>query len=131
MIYVASRASIPARGAMWRDLRRGGWPINSSWIDEDGPGQTPSMGDLWMRIGEEIRAATALVLYAEHEDLPLKGAFIEAGMALSQGKPVFVVLPNISNPLMDVGSWLSHPQVTVVTNLGEALHRATGRPLYS
>ena len=53
-IYVASRASVPARGAMWRRLRSEGWPIVSTWIDEDGEGQTDDFSDLWERIHREV-----------------------------------------------------------------------------
>lgn len=45
-IYVASRASIPERGAMWRRFRAQGVPITSSWIDEDGEGQTADFREL-------------------------------------------------------------------------------------
>lgn len=123
-VYVASRASIPARGAMWRSLRHGGWNICSSWIDEDGSGQTPDMSQLWERIEREIRISDALILYAEPGDMPLKGAFVEAGMAIAQGKPVFAVLPQIDNPVKVIGSWLLHPLVTFKATVGEALHSA-------
>lgn len=53
-IYVASRASIPERGAMWRHYRSRGVPIISSWIDEDGEGETSDFTLLWMRIESEI-----------------------------------------------------------------------------
>lgn len=51
-IYVASRASIPARSQMWRDFRASGHRIS------------------------------AVILYAETGDFPLKGALIECGIAL-------------------------------------------------
>ncbi len=113
-IYVASRASIPARSAMWRQLRETGAPIISTWIDEAGAGETKDLSELWARIEAEIRRADRLVLYVEPEDFPLKGAFIEVGMALALGKPVYVVLPGVTlqpgnwSPL---GSWARHPLV--------------------
>lgn len=123
-IYVASRASVLARGRMWRQLRdEGGHPIVSSWIDEDGPGQTASMSDLWARIQLEVGRSDLLVLYVEPSDLPLKGAFIEAGMALAMGKPVRLVAagfhPGEERP--QLGSWICHPSVTLWGSVVEAL----------
>lgn len=106
--YVASRASLPDRPAMWRSHRREGVNIVSSWIDEVGPGETGDMAELWVRIGREIASADALVLFAQPEDLPLKGALIEVGMALALGKPVRVVAPKIET----LGSWERHPLVS-------------------
>lgn len=110
-LYVASRASIPARGRMWRQFRFAGWPIISTWIDEDGPGETSDWSALWRRIGEEIASCTALVLYAEPEDVPLKGAFVEAGMALALGKPVHVCAWDFLGDTAPLGSWMWHPLV--------------------
>lgn len=114
-VYVASRASLPARPAMWRLLRSEGWPIVSSWIDEAGPGETADMCELWSRIRGEIASSIGLVLYVEREDFPLKGALVEAGIAIGLGKPVVVVLgggltlePGSMRPL---GSWSQHPLV--------------------
>jgi hypothetical protein len=90
-VYVASRASIPERPAMWQRLRKQGWNISSTWIDEAGEGETGSFSELWQRITDEIRRSAGVVLYVEPEDLPLKGAYIEIGMALGMGKPVAVV----------------------------------------
>jgi hypothetical protein len=112
--YVASRASLPERGAMWRRFRSGGAEITSSWIDEDGEGQTDSFVDLWDRITQEITAADRLVLYAEADDFPLKGALIEAGIAVGLGKPVTVCLPHVEldrRSFRPVGSWIAHPLV--------------------
>jgi hypothetical protein len=113
-IYVASRASLPERGAMWRRMRECGCLITSSWIDEDEEGQTQSFADLWSRIRSEIERSQALVLYAETGDFPLKGALIEAGMALGFGIPVHIVLPGVvlaERSKRPIGSWIEHPLV--------------------
>lgn len=123
-VYVASRASVPERAEMWRDLRASGVPITSSWIDEDGEGQTASLSNLWERIVLEIGNAAYLLLYAEAADFPLKGALIEAGIALGMGKPVIVVLPNVElepRSLRPIGSWISHPLVYRVENVERAI----------
>lgn len=110
-IYVASRASIPERSAMWRQLRAEGWNITSTWIDEAGEGETADFAELWQRIEGEIRAAIGVVLYAEPGDFPLKGALIEVGMAMGMGKPVACVLPGVEldgRTMRPLGSWLAH-----------------------
>lgn len=113
MFYVASRASLPERGAMWRRLRASGVAIRSSWIDEDGPGQTVSMAVLWERISTEVATSTGYVLYVERSDLPLKGAFVEAGLALAHGLPIGIVCPDIrgEDRARLLGSWVQHPTV--------------------
>lgn len=123
-VYVASRASVSARGRMWRNLRSQGVPITSSWIDEDGEGQTADLSDLWKRITNEIRAADYLILYAEADDFPLKGAFIEAGIALGMGKQVIVCLPNVEldpRSCRPIGSWINHPLVSRCDDLNKAI----------
>jgi hypothetical protein len=112
--YVASRASIPERGQMWRRWRARGIQITSSWIDEDGDGQTEDFTELWHRIQREIEQCDVLVLYAETGDFPLKGALIEVGMALGMGKRVVVCLPGVSlahRSMRPIGSWIWHPLV--------------------
>lgn len=114
---------------MWRAFRTSGYPMTSSWIDEDGPGQTPSMSDLWGRILDEVRSAVCVVLYVERGDLPLKGAYVECGMALALGKRVRIVAPDIvdgaNGPRDLLGSWIHHPLVTFHDSVEEALARAT------
>ncbi len=120
-VYVASRASVAARGAMWRALRGQGANIVSSWIDEDGEGATACMSELWARIEREIRASTRLVLYVEPGDFPLKGALVEVGMALGMGKPVRVIGPGLAlepRSMRPLGSWAAHPLVTLQAGLG-------------
>jgi hypothetical protein len=122
--YVASRASVPERGAMWRRFRSEGVQVTSSWIDEDGEGQTQSLEGLWSRIHAEIEKADALVLYAEADDFPLKGALVEAGIALGMGKDVIVCLPDVTleqRSFRPIGSWIAHPLVTRVDNVLVAL----------
>jgi hypothetical protein len=123
-IYVASRASIPERGEMWRQFRENGVPIISTWIDEDGEGETEDLQFLWSRIRNEIDQAHSLVLYAEAGDFPLKGALIEAGIALGMGKPIFIVLPGVEldpKSCRPIGSWIKHPLVERVDSVQDAM----------
>ena len=129
-IYVASRASVPARSAMWRDLRSDGWKIASTWIDEAGEGETADYTELWTRIFAEIAAAEKLVLYAESRDFPLKGAILEAGIALGMGKPVIVCLPGVQlegRTMRPIGSWLAHPNVSRCDSILDAMDLAPAK----
>lgn len=124
--YVASRASIPERSEMWRRLRSEGSCISSTWIDEAAPGQTKSMSELWQRIQEEIRQSTHLVLYVERADLPLKGALIEAGMALAMGLEVRIVERDFSGSddlRRLLGSWIKHPLVVFFSDVRFAVNQ--------
>lgn len=129
-IYVASRASVPARSAMWRALRRTGWQITSTWIDEAGEGETDDFTELWDRIMREIGAANKVVLYAEQNDFPLKGAILEAGIALGMGKPVVVCLPGVKldgRTARPIGSWIAHRNVTRIDDLDCAMAFSAAR----
>lgn len=108
---------------MWIQLRAQGWNIISTWIDEAGPGQTDDMMELWLRIHKEIVQSAGVVLYAELNDFPLKGAYVEAGLALGMGKPVGIVMPEASKEVVHrlMGSWTRHPMVTVWPNVRSAM----------
>lgn len=126
--YIASRASLPERSAAWRRLRRDGWKITCSWIDEAGAGQTADLGALWSRIEAEVTGSERLILYVEPEDFPLKGALVEVGMALACRIPIRVVAPGVVlDPvsLRPIGSWVRHPLVSFCDTMEEALAGAT------
>ncbi|KQS55945.1 hypothetical protein ASG17_07795 [Brevundimonas sp. Leaf363] len=123
-VYVASRASIPERGQMWRDLRASGVNVTSTWIDEDGPGETADFADLWPRIQREVTSSERLVCYLEPDDFPIKGVLIEIGMALAAGVPVFIVAPDITlegRTFRPLGSWVKHPAVTFCATVADAI----------
>lgn len=127
--YIASSASVPARAAAWRRLRdEDDWKITSSWIDESGPGETPDLGALWVRIEAEIERSERLILYVEPNDFPLKGALVEVGMAIAHRIPIRVVAPGVVIDLVTyrpIGSWVKHPLVTFAKTIDEALAGAT------
>jgi hypothetical protein len=117
--YVASRASIPERPAMWRRWRERGLLITSTWIDEAGEGETADLAELWSRIWREVAASEGVILYAQPEDFPLKGALIECGIALGMGKPVAIMLDAVElepRSLRPLGSWAKHPACRIVLN---------------
>ena len=122
-IYVASRVH---HADMWQDLGNR-WPICSTWIDEAGEGETSDLSELWVRIHREIASSNAMVLYVRDGDLPLKGAFIETGMAIACGVPIFAVVNGITlepRSLRPIGSWLNHPLVTRCERLFDAMGMA-------
>lgn len=125
--YVASRASVPERPAMWREMRSRGVEITSTWIDEAGEGETACNTSLWRRIAAEVRAADYLILYDEPNDFPMKGALVEVGMAIGMERRVMVVAPDVvlePKSLRPLGSWAMHPLVTFHPTMRHALDHA-------
>lgn len=128
-VYVASRAT-EERAAMWRELRSQGWNISSTWIDEAGPGQTADLDELWGRIRREIAESDGLILYAKTEDFPLKGALVEAGMAIGFSKLVVIVLPEVEleeRSCRPIGSWINHYLVRRAESVHSALAKLCGK----
>lgn len=123
-IYVASRVK---HAKMWRGRVFRGDPIVSTWIYEDGEDQTESFSELWERILQEIKASDRLVIYIGRNDFPLKGAYVEVGMALALNLPVFLFLESgiresLEYPsLRPLGSWAMHPNVKWCDTLEEAM----------
>lgn len=88
-VYMASKT---AHAGRWRDLRKQGFPVACTWIDEAGAGETADFPDLWARCIREAATAAALILYCEPGEI-LKGALVEVGAALAAGVPVLWVGP--------------------------------------
>lgn len=82
--YTASKTKHAHR---WQALRDQGHPVTATWIDEAGEGQTADYAELADRCRRDIEAAEYVLLYCEPGET-LKGALVEAGMALALGKPV-------------------------------------------
>lgn len=68
----------------------------------------------WEHDLEDVVAADGVVVYAKPED-DLRGALVEAGMALALGKFVIVVGEN-----KNYGTWQYHPLVHRVADLTDA-----------
>jgi hypothetical protein len=113
-IYTASKT---IHAPMWRDYRSLGVNIISTRIDEAGKGETKSFEDLWVRCVSEAASCAALVAYREHGET-LKGGLVEIGAALANGRPVYFVGDT------EGYSFLTHPLVTVVDDVSEAIRRA-------
>jgi hypothetical protein len=115
-IYMASKT---AHAPRWRGLRADGFPIISTWIDEAGKGETSCFKDLWQRCVSEAATADCTIVYREPGEV-LKGAFVEAGAALSAFRVVYAIG-------CDEFSFVNHPGVTRCETLAEALAFATGQ----
>lgn len=116
-IYVASKVK---HAPMWRRFRDAGAPIISTWINEAGEGQTNDYKELASRCVREVQCATSLVLYCEHGEI-LKGAIIEAGVALAAGIRVYCAgdCESISRVFR------SHPLWTTASTVDVAIYYAS------
>jgi hypothetical protein len=128
-IYIASRTHHAAR---WNALKATGAPIVSTWhgmIEADGTDNAlANLSALWGGIQVELTRCAGLVLYVEPDDFPLRGAFIETGMAFARRLPIAIVAPGVrlddhGRPL---GSWIKHPSVAMHESV-EAAIRALSR----
>lgn len=75
------------------------------------------------RITEEVLSSDLVIVYAEADDFPLKGAYVEAGIAVGAGIPVAVVLPGVKldESMRPIGSWVRHPTVRLYETVEDAL----------
>jgi hypothetical protein len=110
-IYIASKTRHAER---WKIIRGSGVPINSTWIDEAGTGESQDLSDLGSRCIKEAAEADVLILYGEPGE-KLKGALIEMGAALAHGRTVFVV----GNNENFTGALFEHPLVQVCGSVYE------------
>lgn len=124
-VYVAS--CMHHRG-MWRHLRRL-WAshnihITSHWIDvgDDHVKASPlALAGGWIENLRDIERSKVLVCFGEGKD-PLRGALVEAGIAMGQHKPVIIVdrdVPDSHSPRW--GSWQYHPLVMYRATVDDAL----------
>lgn len=115
-VYTASKLS---KAAMWRELNKK-WPhviFHARWLKHNEIG-TPDLPEyaprFWMEDQQDVKTADAVLVYAE-EGEHLRGALVEAGMAIAFIVPVIVVGEH-----PDYGTWRHHPCVTQVADLNEA-----------
>ena len=79
--------------AQWRDAQDMGYPITSRWIhyDDDSDIVLNRKGELWQHCLEDVTAADAVIIYCGSRDEEQRGAVMEAGHAMGQGKPVYCI----------------------------------------
>jgi len=103
---------------------RSQWPgvtFTARWPDfeKDRPDSNEEARGNWLKDEEDVRSADVVLVYAE-EGEHLRGALVEAGMAIALGKIVMVVG---NHP--DFGTWQHHPKVLHAADLDHARARLT------
>lgn len=74
----------------------------------------------WTIDEEDVRNCEVLFIFPPtNPHAPLRGALVEAGMAIALGKPVFVI-----GKCPDYGTWQYHPLVLRVDTLWHAVQKA-------
>lgn len=121
-IYTASKVR---HAHLWLELRRQGYRVTSTWIDEAVEGQTASHRELAERCLREVSKSDAVLLYCEAEDI-LGGALMEAGAALVLGKPVVCVCVGESESISRV--FKAHPRWRSASSIEQALALLGARP---
>ena len=107
--YTASKTK---HAPQWKELRAAGYKVTATWIDEAGEGQTANYAELAERCLRDIEEADFMLLYCEPGEL-LKGALVEAGMALALGRPVRCVgrCDSLSRVFNEHPLWSEHESV--------------------
>ena len=121
-IYTASKLH---KASLWISLRREwtGIEFTARWSDLVGrvdDSSDKAARTFWLHDIEDVKKSDSLLLLADPED-KLRGALVEAGVALGLGKHVMVVG---SHP--DFGSWHNHPLVSHAESVTEGLERLAG-----
>ena len=89
------------------------------------PDSPQCAAEFWLQGEQDLRDADACVVYG-HGEQKLRGALVEAGIAIACGVPVIVVGDH-----PDYGTWQYHPLVTRVPNVNAAVeHLRTIEPRY-
>ena len=122
-VYTASKLK---EGPRWRRLAEE-WPeidIVARWpflhVTADGapgwPDDCAAHGSVfWQHDNEDVALSDVVLVFANRPDDVLRGALVEAGMAIALGKVVIVVGDNPG-----YGSWQYHQQVKRVPTLEAA-----------
>jgi nucleoside 2-deoxyribosyltransferase len=71
----------------------------------------------WLEDEQDVKTADAVLVFGKHDE-KLRGALVEAGIAIATGIPVFVVGDH-----PDYGTWKYHPCVVRCLSLADALHK--------
>lgn len=126
-VYTASKLK---HAPMWRSLcaTTPYMQAHARWLKHSAMG-TPDTPDhaaeFWLQDEQDVRDADAVLVLAEGDD-HLRGALVEAGMAIAYDVPVIVVGKHA-----DYGTWQYHPGVTRMDDLSSALaYLKTLKPRY-
>jgi len=118
-IYTASKLS---SAEVWHDIQKT-WPevfCHARWLKHTQLG-TPDTAEyarrFWIEDEEDVRHADLLVLYGKPNE-HLRGALVEAGIALALKIPVAVIGEH-----PDYGTWQHHPGVVKFADFGDLKKR--------
>lgn len=116
-VYFASKLH---HAQKWRDLCAATPHLqaHARWLKHHALGTTDTSTNartFWLQDEQDVRDADAVVVYAEPHD-HLRGALVEAGMALAYKVPVVVVGDH-----PDYGTWQHHPGVLRMPDLPTVL----------
>ena len=115
-VYTASKL---AEADLWKSLR-GEWPevtFTARWPffhAGDVPNTPFYAKAFWLQDAEDVKACDVVLVYGTQGE-HLRGALVEAGMAIALGLKVIVVGDH-----PDYGTWQYHPSVFRVPGLEEA-----------
>lgn len=112
-IYIASKTR---HADKWRKLRAKGVDVISTWIYDTDQYEAVERADLAQRCIAEATACEAMLVYYEVGE-HFKGGFIEIGVALAAGKPIYAV----GECLPETSVFRSHPLWRQCGTLGEAM----------
>lgn len=119
-VYIASKLKYAERFKKYReDWKASGIDLHARWFDQAIIEQTSEVPPedfhiFWLVDEEDVKVSSALIVYGEEND-KLRGALIEAGIAIGQGMLVIVV-----GDCPDFGTWQYHPTVTRAGSLEHA-----------
>lgn len=115
-VYTASKLTT---AEVWKYLHQE-WPdvyFHARWLKHmelKTPNTHAHAADFWLQDEEDVRSADAVLVYGR-EGEKLRGALVEAGMAIALNIPVVVVGEH-----PDYSTWQYHPGVTRVPDLVSA-----------
>lgn len=110
-IYIASKLGYAERFRKMRiQWKMDGIDLHARWFDQavieqSGPVAPEDFHVFWLVDEEDVKDSQAVIIYGEDKDI-LRGALVEAGIAIAMGKLVIVVGD------FNYGTWQYHPMVT-------------------
>lgn len=106
-VYTASKLG---QAPLWRKLQNE-WPhvfFHARWlrhVELKTPDSPENAVRFWQEDEQDVKTADALLIYAAPDE-HLRGALVEAGIAIASKVPVIVVGTHV-----DYGTWQYHPEV--------------------
>lgn len=116
-VYTASKLK---HAPKWRDLCAAtpGIQAHARWLKHNvigTPDSAENAAEFWLQDEQDVRDADVVMVYGEGDD-KIRGALVEAGIAIACGIPVVVVGEH-----SDYGTWQFHPGVTRMPDLPSAI----------